>query len=620
MIRTMKKLAEVFFNLDSFEVNEKIRRNPKKAVEDWWKLGKEKYYEKSDTTIFGLLGFSDDKRVNNVIHPINGLCKGLDILDFGGGIGTISIALSDNHNVYYYDVPGITQDFAKFCCKHMKKQVSFIDEEMMNKLKYDVIMTIDVLEHLDNPLETMKHLSSLLKPRGYMLTTGMMFSVGAHTPQHLAKNLLVKEEFEDYMEKNFDKIYYYTTQKETIYLWRKKKMSYRIPTGDLKITQEEKDRINEILDSGRISEGKYSEMFSALWAEYIGTNYCTTTNSGTSALIVGLRAMNEFFKNKGKIATTPFTYMATINAIYLTGNEPVFVDIDQNTLGMSPEALEKTLKEHPDIKAVMPVHIMGIPCEIDKIREIADKHGIPVIEDNCQGYGTTYKGKKLGSWGLWSACSFFIAHTIQCGEMGTINTNNADLYRIYDKLKSNGRVSCYFKEDEQYFKDKMFRDERDLHPRYYHDMISGNYRSTEFAAGLAFEQFKTINDIIKKRNDNVKYLNERLKKYEDRGIIQLPKYDKDIAYLGYPIVIKDKNVISRAEFREALEEKGIETRPMYGCLPLDMPSLAHLKKEYENKLPVAEFIGRQTFYIGCHQFLNQEDLDYIVKSFEEVLE
>lgn len=397
-------------------------------------------------------------------------------------------------------------------------------------------------------------------------------------------------------------------------------MKYKIPTGDWVCTPEERKNVNDVLDSGMISEGKYCNEFSEKWAKYIGTPYCTTLNSGSSALIVGLRALNYKLKKFMKVATTPFTYVATVNSIYLTGNTPVYVDIDRKTLGMSPESLKKTLDENPDIDAVLVVHIMGIPSRIDEIKEICDERGVFLLEDNCQAYGTKYKGKMLGSYGIWSACSFFIAHTIQVSEMGTLNTHDRDLFRIFDKLKSNGRTSSFDKEKEKYYKEDVEHNLKDLHPRYYHDMISGNYRAQEFSGAIACAQFEKIDDIIGKRNDNVKYLLDNLvPKYGD--LLQFPIYDKDTSYLGFPMVITEKALTSgkiknRKWIREEFEKRGIETRPMYGCLPLDMPSL---QVEETLSIPEAEYVGRNAWYIGCFQYLKKEDLDYIIKVFDDVL-
>lgn len=393
---------------------------------------------------------------------------------------------------------------------------------------------------------------------------------------------------------------------------------FRIQTGNLTISQPERERIIKILDTGNVSEGENCREFENSWANFIGTKYCTVINSGTSALIVGLIALKYKLKKESlKVATTPFTYVATINSILMTGGIPIFVDIDKDSYGINPQSLEEILKTQ-DVDVVMVVHLMGIPSRINEIKNICDKYNVILVEDNCQSYGTkNYDDKMLGSYGLWSACSFFIAHTLQCSELGSLNTNDKDMRRIFNKLKSNGRTSDYNPELESYYINEIEKDKRDLHPRYYHDMISGNFRTTEFSCALANGQFENIDFIITKRNENVKYLIDNLKQFST--VIQFPLYSKSYTYLGFPLMILRPDLISRKEFRKQLEDNSIETRPMFGCLPFDMPSLSKFKDEYMGKLDIAEYVGRQTFYIGCHQYLIQDDLDYIISIFKKIL-
>jgi CDP-6-deoxy-D-xylo-4-hexulose-3-dehydrase len=127
---------------------------------------------------------------------------------------------------------------------------------------------------------------------------------------------------------------------------------------------------------------------------------------------------------------------------------------------------------------------------------------------------------------------------------------------------------------------------------------------------------------MERRRESVKYLNEGLEKYS--SLMQLPKYDKSVSYMAYPIVIKSPKKTSRKKIRMELERRGIESRPLFGCIPTQQPAYHYLKDKYKGKLPIAEFVGSNGFYIGCHQYLAQEDLDYVVKAFgaiyDELLE
>lgn len=401
----------------------------------------------------------------------------------------------------------------------------------------------------------------------------------------------------------------------------------RIHVGDFKIGEEEKRAINEVLDSGRISEGQKVREFERQWAEYIGTKYAVVLNSGTSALIAGLNALKYHsklnIKPGSKVITTPVTYAATINAIVLSGYEPVFVDIDRETFGITPENIRKYLEKVKDPKEysmILPVHLKGFPCDMDEINKIAEEFGLVTFEDSAQAHGTIYKGRKVGSLSLLSDFSFFIAHSIQAGELGAIVTSDPEIVRLIRKIKANGRMcDCPICLRGQGKCPRLlsYKGEDDFDPRFTHDLVGYNFKAMEFQAALAITQLEKADWIMEKRIENVKYLNEKLKQFSD--IFQLPRYDDGVGYIAYPIVIKKPETISRKKLRETLEKKGVETRPLYGCIPTQQPAYSYLKKKYQGKLPNAEYVGTNGFYVGCHQYLTEDDLEFIVKTFEETL-
>lgn len=162
-----------------------------------------------------------------------------------------------------------------------------------------------------------------------------------------------------------------------------------------------------------------------------------------------------------------------------------------------------------------------------------------------------------------------------------------------------------------------YNGEEDFDPRFYHDMFGFNFKAMEFQAALGLVQLEKVGSILEKRKHNVSYLNAGLLPLKD--ILQLPKYSESISYLAYPIVIKKPDIISRKMLRHELEKVGIETRPLFGCIPTQQPAYAYLKKKYQGKLPNAEYIGLNGFYIGCHQYLTKKDLDFMIKTFHQVL-
>jgi len=197
-----KKLIGEFLNMSIEEVEQAIKDNPQKAKTDWYKLGKDKYYEETLVHLFGLADYNTAIRLEEVIFPFRHLV-GLTILDFGGGIGSMSTLFADRHNVLYYDLPSKTQEFAKFMAKKLNKKIKFLTKEELLTVEPHIILAMDVLEHLDSPVTYVKMLTSKLKRGGYFLTTGLDFSIGPHTPMHLPENTQYKEEYENFMNENF---------------------------------------------------------------------------------------------------------------------------------------------------------------------------------------------------------------------------------------------------------------------------------------------------------------------------------------------------------------------------------------------------------------------------------
>jgi len=394
-----------------------------------------------------------------------------------------------------------------------------------------------------------------------------------------------------------------------------------ITVGDFRIGEEEKKVINEVLDSGKISEGKYVKKFEIEFARKVGTKYCVALSSGTSALIAGLLSLiySGKIKKGSKVITTPVTYIATSNAIMLTGLEPVYVDIDSKTFCITPTNIENLLKnsKKDEYSLILPVHLMGFPCDMVEIQKIAQKYNLLIFEDAAQAHNTKINGKNAGTFSIMADYSFYIAHNIQAGEMGAIVTDDKDLTALVRQIKANGRLcDCAECTRNQNKCPKEPKDE-DLDPRFTHNLIGYNFKTMEFQASLGLLQISKMDDIIRKRQENVKKLNEKLRKFEN--ILQLPYYSEDISYLAYPLVIKDLSKISRLKMRKELAKYGIESRPLFGCIPTQQPAFSFLKDKYLGKLPVAEYIGKNGFYIGCHQYLTQTDIDHIGNVFSKIL-
>lgn len=397
----------------------------------------------------------------------------------------------------------------------------------------------------------------------------------------------------------------------------------KVPAGDIQFSQEEKDVILSILDSGRISEGKYIKEFERAWAKFIGTKFAVATSSGFGALMIGLAALKYKYKlPKGtKVLTTPVTYIADVSAIIHVGFEPVFVDISYENFNITAKNIEAALQNDKDIKIVLAVDLMGYPIEVDEIKEICKKYNVVFFEDAAEAHGSKYNNNICGSQSELAIYSFYIAHNIQAGELGALVTNDPEIYILAKKLKAQGRycecMICTRNEGICPGLEKLKNKSEDFDPRFLHDIIGYNFKSMEFPAALALSQLKKIDQNITDRQENIAYLNAGLHDLEN--FLKLPWHSTDVSYLAYPIVIKKESPIKRKELRSKLSEAGIENRVLFGCLPTQQPALTEkYQKIYENKLPIAEEIGNNGLYIGCHQYLTKEQLDYVIETFHTI--
>jgi CDP-6-deoxy-D-xylo-4-hexulose-3-dehydrase len=366
-----------------------------------------------------------------------------------------------------------------------------------------------------------------------------------------------------------------------------------IKVGDYFTTPEDEQSVLEVLRSNRLSEGSKVREFEEKWAEFCGTKYCVLTNSGTSALLACLEVMKDITKQR-KVWTSPNTFISTVNAIVLSGFEPVFSDVDKETFVLKPILNRAGI--------FLPVHLYGYPVDMNEFNYSW------MIEDACEAHGSLYKGKKVGSIGLMGCFSFYIAHNIQVGDMGAIITNDLEIYRELKKVKAHGRMCectvCHRAEGKCPNKDKGFD------PRFTHTRIAYNFKTTEMQAALGLNQLKHADEIIRKRQENVLYLNTGLRDIKD---LQLPIWNTTVSYLAYPLILRNPE-INRNEFCNKIEKAGVETRPFFSCVPTQQPAYAYLREQWKDKLPNAEWLGLRGFHIGCHQYLTKEELDFIIET------
>jgi CDP-6-deoxy-D-xylo-4-hexulose-3-dehydrase len=202
--------------------------------------------------------------------------------------------------------------------------------------------------------------------------------------------------------------------------------------------------------------------------------------------------------------------------------------------------------------------------------------------------------------------------------MGAVITDDEDIMRFIKKFKANGRFcDCGIcTRSKGYCQKTDENPDTDNDPRFMHDIIGYNFKAMDFQAAIGLSQLEKFSEIIEKRQKNVSFLNKGLAELET--FLQLPLFSEDISYLAYPIIIKNNGKINRKILRQKLQERNIESRPLFGCIPTQQPAYKEYCESYKGKLPNAEYVGENAFYIGCHQYLDESDITYVIESFKEI--
>ena len=287
--------------------------------------------------------------------------------------------------------------------------------------------------------------------------------------------------------------------------------------------------------------------------------------------------------------------------------KPVFVDVDPLTYTIDPSKLEAKITKRT--RAVMPVHLLGLPADMDPILAIARRHKLKIIEDSAETMFARYKGRKVGSMGDIGCFSTYVAHYIVTGVGGLATTSDSDLYVRLRSLMNHGRDSIYLSID-----DDKGKTGKKLHEivakRFQFVSVGHSFRATEFEAALGLAQLQEKGGIIKGRIGMARRLSAGLAEFSDR--LQLPTCppDRDHTFMLYGLVLRDADKKPLLNF---LEDRGVETRDM---LPLlNQPVYRKMFGDLEPKYPVARMLNRSGFYIGCHQYMSPSDADYVVEQF-----
>lgn len=378
-----------------------------------------------------------------------------------------------------------------------------------------------------------------------------------------------------------------------------------IGTGTFKATPYMRQLVESILNGGRVSYGPLSLALEKKFSSIHGAKYGILSNSGTSSLQVALRAMMEVhgWERGGRVIVPATTFVATPNIVTHNGMVPTFVDVDPRTYNLDPTLLERVITN--DTKAIIPVHLFGQPANMTAIKEIADRHGLKIIEDSCETMFAKHAGKTVGTWGDIACFSFYVAHLVVAGVGGMGITNNPDYAAKMRSLVNHGMDLNELNPGEN------FSPQPTMARRFLFSTTGYSYRITEFEAALALAQLTNWEQIIALRGRNARHLSQGLHNINENfgDTFQLPftLTENEHAFMMFPIVLKKGNKRSLVQH---LAKHGIETRDM---LPLlNQPAFSYLNPE---AFPVSLNLIENGIYVGCHQDLDTNDIAYMVDVF-----
>lgn len=368
-------------------------------------------------------------------------------------------------------------------------------------------------------------------------------------------------------------------------------MTWKIPLFKIYWDDDDLKHVNKEIESGmNWAVGPQVPEFEQLLADEINSKYAVTFNSGTSALHALLIAHD--IKKGDEVIVPSFTFISTANAPLFVGAKPVFADIEDETLGLDPKSVIDNIT--PKTKAILPVHYGGCPCKINELKEIAEDHGLILIEDAAEALGAKIKNKYVGTFGDSSILSFCQNKVITTGEGGAVVTESREIYEKLNLIRSHGRLetSNYFTSFEPFD----------------YIQLGYNFRMSNLTAALGISQIKKLHKIINMRRTNSQYLSEKLSEIDQIKILSPPK-DYYHVYQLLSVIAEDRD-----NLMSYLAEKGIMSKVYFDPV--------HQSQFYKNlgfkvDLPITEKISKNIVTLPMFPTLKKEEMDYMVEEIKK---
>ena len=382
-------------------------------------------------------------------------------------------------------------------------------------------------------------------------------------------------------------------------------MKYRISYGGALIGKAEVEAITKAVKRNWWPAGEEAGKMEKEAAKFLNVKYGILANSGSSAGLLALTALE--LPPGSEVIIPAVTFPTIFNIILQCGLVPVVVDSKVGTYNLAPEELEAAIG--PKTKAVICVHALGNPVDMPKVMEIAKKHKLYVLEDNCDGWGSKIGDRYVGAFGHLSFTSFHAAHIVAMGQGGGVFTDDKELARKVRMYRDWGRQSDIPRRTNG---DKWPELPEDQDARFIYEKIGYNLGPLELQAAMGRVQLRKANKIKRLRAANFKFLHKHLSKYPD---LIMPQWtpDADICWFSFPL----STLKERGPLVAHLEKNGIETRSMFTGNVLAHPAYRGVKHRSMLRLDSqCHWILKHSFWIGCHPRMTQEDRQYVLDVFK----
>ena len=384
-----------------------------------------------------------------------------------------------------------------------------------------------------------------------------------------------------------------------------------------------------VVDSGLdfwLTAGRFSDLFEFKFAKFVGVRDARLVNSGSSANLVAVSVLTSptlgerQLKPGDEVITVAAGFPTTVNPIIQNRLVPVFVDVELGTYNVDVSQLEKALS--PKTKAIIFAHTLGNPFNVGAVSEFARRHNLWLIEDCCDALGSTFNGRRVGTFGDMATFSFYPAHHITMGEGGCVGTSQPKLTKLIESFRDWGR-DCWCAPGKDNTCGKRFDWQLGTLPhgydhKYTYSHIGYNLKVSDMQAAAGVAQLEKLEGFIAARKSNFDYLTTQLRPL--LNLFRLPHATpgSDPSWFGYPIAVRPEAPLKRDEVIRFLNSRKIGTRLLFGGNLLRQPAYKDIEKRVIGDLPISDFITDHVFWIGVYPGLTRPMLDYVVESLHEV--